>query len=243
MRIFRLLIAALFLAIPVHLTAQDAAELPTPQRVELTTPDNISLIGDFYAVPDAAAPLPTVLLLHGVTLNRHEWVNLLPALLEGGFNVLTVDQRGHGESGGDRDLVAATGDVQLWFDWLREQPTVKTDAIAAIGSSWGTVTATAGCAADPRCYTVISMSPGDFPTLTQELFDSLSDRSILFIVGRQDTVLFDTKKLFARTSGEAAMQIYNSGAHGTDFFSSRNSLKPRVITLIITWLNEHLPAE
>lgn len=233
----------MFLLFGSTLTAQDAANpLPEPTRVEVTASDGLTLVGDFYAVPDAAEELPAVLLLHGVTSNRHAWLTLIPDLLAGGYQVLTVDQRAHGETKGDRDLIAASADVQIWLDWLRDQPLVDDANISIIGSSWGTVTATAGCAVDPACVTVISISPGDFPTLTEEMFALLKDRSILFIVGRRD-VLYSTQQLYARTSGEAAMMIYNTGAHGNDFFSSRSSYKTRATDLILNWLDEHRVTE
>ncbi len=234
------LFTALFFATFTPLAAQDAPELPAPQRVELTAVDGITMVSDFYPVPDAEGELPTVILLHGITGNRNDWNNLTPSMLENGFNVLAVDQRAHGESGGDRDLVAAIGDVQIWLDWLREQPSVEDNNISIIGSSWGTVPALAGCAADSACLTAIAISPGDFPLLDEAMFDSISDRSVLFIVGRRDTVLYDTKKLFERTSGEAAMYIYNTGLHGSAFFASRSSYRTSTLELVVNWLNDHL---
>lgn len=225
------------------LSAQDAAVLPTPQRVELTTADNINLVGDFYAVPDSTAELPAVILLHGQGSERHEWTPLIQPLLDDGYNVLTVDQRAFGESGGDREMLKMIDDISLWMAWLRDQPTVRDDAISTIGSSMGTVPALGGCAVDDGCPTAIAISPGDFPTLNEETFAKMKDRAVLYIVGRKDNVLFDTKKLFERASGEAALIIYNTGAHGSAFFTSRSSYKPRITCLILDWLDDHLPAE
>ncbi|MBC8170359.1 MAG: alpha/beta fold hydrolase [Anaerolineae bacterium] len=237
----KLLFTVIFLLlIATSLTAQDAADsFPEPTRIEVTASDGLTLVGDFYVVPDAATDLPVALLLHGITQNRQSWLELIPALLEHGYQVLSVDQRAHGETGGDRDLIAASGDVQIWLDWLREQPLVDDANISLIGSSWGTVTATAGCAVDAACATIISISPGDFPTLTEEMFELLEDRSILFIVGRQDNVVYDTEKLYFRTSGEAAMVVYNTALHGDAFFAPRSSYKTRTTDLILDWLDDH----
>ncbi|MEO8608626.1 MAG: alpha/beta hydrolase [Chloroflexota bacterium] len=225
------------------LIAQDTAadSLLTPQRVEVTTADNITLVGDFYAVPDAASAMPSVILLHGQGSDRHEWTPLIAPLLDGSFNVLNVDQRSFGESGGNREMLKMIDDIQVWIDWLQTQPTVRDNAISTIGSSMGTVPALGGCAADPDCMTAIAISPGDFPTLDGTTFAKMSERSVLFVVGRKDNVLYDTKKLFARTSGESAMMVYNTATHGRSFFTSRNSFYPRITRLIINWLNDHLP--
>jgi pimeloyl-ACP methyl ester carboxylesterase len=240
MRIISVFISTLFLLTFSALTAQDSKPLPEPQRVEITAEDGLTLVGDYYAVPDTAEPMPSVLLLHGITSNRHAWSGLIEPLLDNRFNVLTVDQRAHGETAGDRDLVAASGDVQFWFDWLRDQPSVAGDAISTIGASWGTVPAIIGCALDADCVTAIAISPGDFPLLDEALFAELSDRSVLFVVGREDNVLYDTQKLFDRTSGEVAFYVYNTGVHGTAFFDTRSSYRATATDLILHWLNDHL---
>lgn len=237
------LISLCLLLLPAFpLTAQDSDALPTPQRVEVTTADNITLVGDFYAASDATTELPSVILLHGQGTDRHEWPPLIEPLLDNGYNVLNVDQRSFGESGGQREMLKMIDDIQVWIDWLQTQPIVRDNAISTIGSSMGTVPALGGCAADADCMTAIAISPGDFPTLDESTFAKMSERSVLYIVGRKDNVLFDTKKLFNRASGEAAMMIYNTGTHGNAFFTSRNSFKPRITRLILDWLADHTPS-
>ncbi len=234
-----ILVLCLLLFIPMLVSAQDDPALPKPQRVELTAADGLTLIGDYY--PLSESEMPTVFLLHQTGGDRHSWDPIIPIFLQNGYNVLNPDQRAHGETGGDRDLAAAIGDVQVWMDWLREQPSVDDNAISTIGSSWGTVTALAGCAADAACVTAIAISPGDFPLLNDAMFESMSERSILFIVGKKDNVLFDTQKLFDRTVGESVMYVANTGLHGVSFFSSRSTYKIDITNLILDWLKDHLP--
>jgi len=64
------------------------------------------------------------------------------------------------------------------------------------------------------------VSPGDFPLLTEATYESMEDHSVLFMVGRDDNVLYDTRRMFERTTGEAAMVIYNSVVHGSAIFTS-----------------------
>jgi predicted acyl esterase len=234
------LIICLSLLIAIPLLAQDAETLPTPERIEVTASDGLTLVGDFYTVPDAEGEMPSVLLLHMRSGDRHQWNLLIEPLLDNGFNALAVDMRGDGETGGNHNLVEDIHDVQVWLNWLREQPSVEDNSISTIGASRGTVPALAGCSADPACVTAIVMSPGDFPLLDEAMYDGLSERSVLFIVGRNDNVLYDTNKMFSRTTGEAAMQIYNTGVHGTDFFSYRSAYRDRVIDLMVNWINDHL---
>jgi pimeloyl-ACP methyl ester carboxylesterase len=140
--------------------AQDTV-LAEPQRVEVAAEDGLMLVGDFYALAtDTDVELPTVLLMHQNQSNRQSWEPLIGPLLEAGFNVLTVDLRAHGETGGARDWEAALEDVQTWLDWLREQPTVRDSGIATVGASIGSNLALVGCANDPTCVTAIALSPG-----------------------------------------------------------------------------------
>jgi pimeloyl-ACP methyl ester carboxylesterase len=222
------------------LAAQESDVLPEPQRVEVTVPDGLTLVGDYYAIPNATGELPSVILLHGSGGNRLGWGDVLPALLDNGFNVLAVDQRAHGETGGVRDLVVMIADVQVWLDWLREQPTVDSANIATIGWSMGTVPAIQGCAEYAACVTTIAISPGDFPTLTEEVFEALEERSILFIIGRLDNAFYDTQNLFDRTVGEAVLYAYNTSLHASGLVAPRSRYRERVINLIVTWLTEHL---
>src|SRR3972149_3468118 len=98
--------------------------------------------------------------MHLLGRNRAAYAPRIPALYTHGYNVLNVDVRGHGESAGTRDWEAAAGDVQVWLDWLREQPAVNPDAVALIGASIGSNLALIGCAHDARCVTAVALSPG-----------------------------------------------------------------------------------
>lgn len=212
-----------------------------PEVVTVTAADGLVLVGDFYRVPGATEPRPTVILLHGSGSFRAEWNHFIAPLLDAGFHVLNVDQRGHGETGGRRDLGRMIDDMAHWFAWLREQPDVQADALAAVGSSMGTVPALGGCAVEPACYTAIMVSPGDFPLLTDEVYAQLGDRSILFMVGRDDNVIYDTRRMFGRAVGEGAMYIYPSSIHGTAMFLSRSPHRETATALVIGWLVDHLP--
>ena len=71
---------------------------------------------------------PTVLMTHGWAGSRDRTPN--PALHEAGFNVLTWDSRGFGESGGTVTIDYRKNegrDVQELLDWLARQPEAKLD--------------------------------------------------------------------------------------------------------------------
>ena len=108
------------------------------------------MVGDFYRVPNATEPLPTVLLQHMLSGNRDQWLPLIPPLLEAGYHVLTVDLRGFGETRGTRSMEGSIDDTRFWFEWLHAQPDVQGDALALVGGSFGAVPALARLPAASR---------------------------------------------------------------------------------------------
>src|SRR6185369_2559873 len=62
--------------------------------VEFTGAGGLTLRGDELGDPSA----PPVVLLHGGGQTRHSWTDTASALNEDGWRVITLDQRGHGDS-------------------------------------------------------------------------------------------------------------------------------------------------
>jgi dienelactone hydrolase len=123
-----------------------AQDLPAPRVVDLKAADGTTLKATFFA---AAKPGPGVLLLHQCNQQRKNWDELAGRLAGTGINVLTLDYRGYGESGGTsyKDLpqdefarmVAEKwpGDVDTAFKYLVAQPGVTRGIVGAGGASCG----------------------------------------------------------------------------------------------------------
>ena len=114
---------------------------------------------------------------------------LIDPILSLGYNILIIDQRGHGASRGSIAWEFAVGDMQIWFDWLRNAVGVRHDAITVIGSSMGSSIATVGCANDALCRGVISISPGwsYFGIGVERAFrEQLINRHVLLIYAQRD---------------------------------------------------------
>jgi predicted acyl esterase len=83
--------------------AASASEVPQAlepaarQTVELKSPDGTALKGTYFA---AAKPGPGVLLFHQSNRTRKAWDGVAGHLAAAGIHTLTIDMRGHGESGG-----------------------------------------------------------------------------------------------------------------------------------------------
>mgnify|MGYP000675111174 CR=1 FL=1 len=161
--------------------------------------------------------------------------------------VLTVDLRGHGDTGGEINWFAAAVDVQTWLDWLREQPGVRADAISMVGASIGANLALIGCANDDDCVTAIALSPGlVYYSLKTEssISNQLSKRSALLIASQTDQYSADSvKQLVNSATGDIGARIYAGTAHGTQLFEVSDAVREGLITLIVSWLDEHTVTE
>ena len=132
------------LAAALFLVVGDApASTLARQDVLIPMDDGVSIAATLY-VPDGTAPAggwPAIAFLHGLAGNRQQ----MNALVEGygfanqGYLILTLDARGHGESGG---LVGIDGpreiaDTRAIHAWLAARPDVADAKIGAWGISYG----------------------------------------------------------------------------------------------------------
>ncbi|MCB9452243.1 MAG: alpha/beta fold hydrolase [Anaerolineaceae bacterium] len=214
----------------------------SPETVQVTATDGLTLVGDYYMANGEGETGPAVLLMHMLGSDRSAWSPLIPALVEAGYHVLAVDMRGHGDTGGRADWSAAEGDVQTWLDWLRARPEVDSAGVSIVGASIGSNLALIGCANDVDCVTAIALSPGlDYRGVQplSALIDGLSNRSALVIASHGDSYSADSvKELAAGAAGEVGMRLYAGRAHGTQLFSDDGE---RLTRTIIAWLDEYTP--
>ena len=102
--------------------------------------DGVDLAATLYE-PSAAPPPaghPAIVLFHGLGGKRQD-LDFLARAFAGSFAVLTLDARGHGQSGG---LVSIDGpremaDVKAIFSWLAARPEIDRTRIGAWGLSLG----------------------------------------------------------------------------------------------------------
>ena len=106
------------------------------RAVDLKSYDGTVLKGTYFP---AAKPGPAVLLYHQSNRTRKEWDMVARQLAAAGINTLTVDVRGHGESGGQESRGEARKkqwplDLDAAFQYLISQPDVKRDVIGIGGA-------------------------------------------------------------------------------------------------------------
>ena len=102
---------------------------------------------------------PAVLLLHGLASSRRFWDLVVPSLV--GHTVLTLDQRGHGDS--DRPQGPYDG-ATVVADALTALDALGLSRVVVVGHSWGASTALRLAATAPeRVLSVVAIDGGFLP--------------------------------------------------------------------------------
>jgi dienelactone hydrolase len=217
-----------------------ANPMPAPRTVSLTARDGTILKATYFA---AAKPGPGVLLLHQCNQQRKSWDVLAERLASSGINVLTVDYRGFGESGGARfdkltpqelnKIVTETwpGDIDMAFQYLLSQPGVKRDMIGAGGASCGVDNSIRLARRHPEVKSLVLLSGGT--DREGRLFLQSSKSLPVFTSAADDDVfglLTETMQWLFSVSANPASRYahYANGGHGAEMFAAHKEL-PDVI--------------
>jgi dienelactone hydrolase len=125
--------------IPVSVFAAPAKGT-SPRLVEIKSTDGTILKASYFA---SAKPGPGVLLFHQSNRTRKSWNDVARQLVNAGVNTLTVDMRGHGETGGKYDnwndpnreqaKQQWQADIDAVFQYLISQPGMNRDVIGLGG--------------------------------------------------------------------------------------------------------------
>jgi pimeloyl-ACP methyl ester carboxylesterase len=112
----------------------------------------------------------SVVLLHGVRMDRRSLVDAGLAFSAAGFRSILVDLRGHGESTGDYLTYGAVEaqDISTLLDQLIAQGT-ELGCVGAFGFSYGAAVALELGASDPRVQAVVAVAP--FASLREVVAD------------------------------------------------------------------------
>lgn len=125
--------------------------------IEIQASDGVGLAGLWH---EADVPTGrTVVLLHGFAEPSSLRIRI-EVLTRHGWNVASLDARGHGRSGGDRSTFGGreAGDLRAWIDSLTERvgPTLE---LAAWGRSMGAAVVVRSAAEDSRIAALVLESP------------------------------------------------------------------------------------
>jgi dienelactone hydrolase len=202
--------------------------------VDIVTSDFVFLKGSYFSPGKFG---PGILLLHQCNMDRQAWDTLTPDLVSAGFHVLTIDQRGFGETrgtGGLADQQKAPADADAAYGYLLSKPGVDRGRVAAGGASCG-VSYSADLATRHHEITALLLMSGwaddkaraylrATPSLA--VFGAAADRDTDSAAGIRAAVA-------ASHHPESTARIVRGSAHGVAIFETDADVKPS----IVKWLN------
>jgi pimeloyl-ACP methyl ester carboxylesterase len=265
----RLALALFIFAVSANAALAQQSQSPAPRTVDLKSAGAASLKATFFS---AAKPGPGVILFHQSNRTRASWESLPRQLAAAGINTLTIDERGYGESGGEKKGREAYrgNDLDAAFEYLVSQPGVQPDAIGAGGAGWLGVDDSVELArrhpAEVKSLLLIS---GETLLPQLRFLRHASRLPGLFVVSDDDeyppTVeamewLYDSsaspQKQFIHYSGPKAPWLWYetsdaskvpaTGSHGTDLFKRHPDLPDTIVNWFVTTLIKtpgHAPAD
>ena len=217
-------------------TPEPAASVANPsssdaQTVKIESADKALLIGTFLEAEKANSP--ALLLLHQWQSDRHSYDDFAKRMQAKGFNVLSIDGRGFGESTKtvdgksiapertDAAVKAMLGDVDAAFAYLTKQKNVEPAKIGIVGASYGSSLALIYAADHPKVAAVALLSPGlnyfgNMPT--EPAVKKYGDRPLFLVAAEDDKESADCVRQLADVDKHARMMVYPSGGHGTALF-------------------------
>lgn len=232
------------------------------RTVEIKAADGTILKGTYFT---AAKPGPGLLLYHQGNRTRQSWDDVATQLAAAGINVLTVDSRAHGESGGTPDNYFKTSwpsDLETAFQYLSSQPGVNRKVIGAGGAgNIGVETAVETARRHPAEIKSLVLVSGETERAGSEFLHQASQLPELFVADDNDEYMpiqdamkllyisaaSPTKKFVYYSQAEEAPWLWYEtfrdtgkvpahGGHGTDMFKPH----PELPGIIVHWFETTL---
>jgi len=244
-------------------TAKDAA-----RTFDIKSADGTILKGTYFA---AAKPGPGVLLFHQSNRTRKSWDDIARQLVTAEINVLTVDSRGHGQTGGKYDDRKMSEDVEAAFNCLISQPGVNRDVIGAGGAGWlGVIGSVEAARRHPKEIKSLVLISGETLRDGLQFLHQASQLPELFVFSDEDeypptqdamkllyaTASSPSKKMVHYSAAENAPWLWYEtsdagrvsahGGHGTDMFKVHPELPGIIVQWLLTTLIKtpgHAPAD
>jgi pimeloyl-ACP methyl ester carboxylesterase len=205
----------------------------------LTTKDGIKIAGILW---DRQAP-KAVLLLHMMPATKESWTDLGSLLSDNGFNVLAIDFRGHGESGGgdyktfsSEDHQKYQLDVEAALEYLNMK--YPNREIYAGGASIGANFVLKFMSEDQSIKKGFGLSAGldYYGARAIDYVKELSGDQSILLVGAKDDVRgsgldrgTQAEQLYDLATSQKEKIIYETGDHGTDMFAAHPDLPQKIV--------------
>lgn len=208
--------------------------------VSFQTKDGVKIVGDFFDNKSKKS----ILLLHILPGNRHDFDDFAEFLWQNGYSVLNIDERGHGDSeawageaGSWQEFVQADFDKMIYdveaaAEWLKNK--IPETKLAVIGGSIGANLALLyGAKAQPKA--VVALSPGiNYKGIKTEIASRNFRKNLLLIASKDDTYAFESSARLFDISVATKKEFikYENAGHGTRMFNSEPELKQRILDFL-----------
>jgi dienelactone hydrolase/predicted outer membrane lipoprotein len=216
------------------------------RAVDLTAADGTKLKATYF---DAGKPGPGVLLLHQCNRDRKVWDGLAIQLSGAGLNVMTIDNRGFGESGGtphDKNPDEAATEKEKWpgdFDtavkYLESQPGVARETIGVGGASCGVNNSLQLARVRPEVRSLVLLA-GPTDLNGRNYLRNTAKTPVLFSVADDDEFppsVQDIEWLYSITSNPGKKFLhYATGKHGAEMFPTHPELMDAIVDWYVTTL-------
>jgi dienelactone hydrolase len=215
-----------------------AQSSPAPRVVDLAASDGLNLKATYFS---AGKPGPGVLLLHQCNRQRKVWDDLAGHLAASGINVLTVDFRGFGESGGTpldklsneevtRVFEKFPADVDTAFRYLVSQPGVTRDMIGAGGASCGVNQAVLLASRHPEVRSLVLLSETT-GSAGRDFLRHAPSLPLFLAAADDDDGEVELMQWLCSLSANSAkrFQHYAAGGHGVEMFAAHQELPAMIV--------------
>src|ERR1700730_2432221 len=224
--------------------------LAAERSVDLTASDGTKLKASYFA---ADKPGPGVLLLHQCNRQRKVWDGLAQQLAAAGINVLTLDYRGFGESGGDPfdklppqqagQLMADKwpGDIDTAFQYLISQPGVTREMIGVGGASCGVNNSIQTARRHTEVKSLVLLS-GNTDINGRQFLRESSKLPVFFAVADDDEFppsIVAIEWLYSLAADPDKKFVHvATGGHGADMFKAHPDMPGEIVKWYVTTLIE-----
>jgi esterase/lipase len=210
------------------------------EKVTFQTKDNVTIAGNYWKGGEKA-----VLLLHMMPATKESWNDFAAMLSKGGYTVLAIDMRGHGESTkkgseeldftkfSDAEHQTSIMDVEAAADFLKSKGARQ---LFVVGASIGANLALEYQSQHAEVAKSVLLSAGtNYRGIqTLPLAEKLrANQSVFLAAGEKDD---DTAKaanqIGERLKGDKRVKIFTTDAHGTNLFGEY----PGLMGEILDWL-------
>jgi dienelactone hydrolase len=226
------LVIALLLTAPVSAQAQR-------RDVNIEADDGFLLRGTYFAAGRFA---PGILLLDQCNRDRRGYDNLANMLATAGFNVLTFDSRGFGESANgryvdQRSLMEAVmpkfpQDVAAAHEFLISQPNVNRNLIGVIGASYNVSMAILLAQRHPEVKAVVLLS-GPVHQSGKDFIQRSRDLAIFGAASEPDDgrAVQEMSEVVGLSGNSASRLLtFRNAGHGVQMFAKEKRLEGEIVS-------------